>query len=75
MGGIHWLLYVCLLSPHGRDTSVTVCFFCSVKLFSAVAGPIGTKFGMRHELDASQVLRDCGGATPGDGDFDPFWGP
>ena len=41
-------------------------FFGSVKLFSAVAGPIGAKFGMRHEPDASQVLRDFGGATPRD---------
>ena len=40
-------------------------FVCSVKLFSAMAGPIGAKFGMRHEPDASQVLRDFGGATPG----------
>jgi len=40
-----------------------VCFFCSVKLFSAVAGLIGAKFSKRHEPDASQVLRDFWGAT------------
>ena len=54
MGGIHRLLYF---------------FVCSVKLFSAVAGPIGAKFGTRHEPDASQVLRDFGGATPKDGEI------
>ena len=46
-------------------------FFCSVKLFSAVAGPIGAKFGMMHEPDASQVLRDFG-ATPGTAILAPF---
>ena len=45
------------------------CFFCSVKLFSAVAGPISAKFGTRHQPDASQVLRDFGGATPRDGEI------
>ena len=44
-------------------------FVCSVKLFSAVDGPIGAKFGMRHEPDARQVLRDFGGATPRDGEI------
>ena len=44
-------------------------FFCSVKLSSAVAGPIVAKFGMRHEPDARQVLRDFGGATPRDGEI------
>ena len=54
LGGIHRLLYF---------------FVCPVKLFSAVAGPIGAKFGMRHQPDASQVLRDFGGATPRDGEI------
>ena len=47
------------------------CFFfvCPVKLFSAVAGPISAKFGTRHQPDASQVLRDFGGATPRDGEI------
>ena len=40
-------------------------FVCSVKVFSAVAGPIG----MRREPDVSQVLRDFGGATPRDGEI------
>ena len=54
---------------------VTLCmFFCSVKLFSAVAGPIGMKFGMRHEPDTSQVLRDFGGATPRDSEMPQFGG-
>ena len=44
-------------------------FFCSVKLFSTVAGPIGAKFGMRHEPYASQVLRDFGVATLRDGEI------
>ena len=48
---------------------LSVCFFCSVKLFSAVAGPIGAKFGIRHEPDASQVLRDFGGAIPREGEI------
>jgi len=56
MGGIHWLLYVFLC-------------VCSVKLFSAVARLIGAKFGMRHEPDASQVLRDFGGAIPMDSEI------
>ena len=34
-----------------------------------MAGPIGAKFGMRHQPDASQVLRDFGGATPRDGEI------
>ena len=34
-----------------------------------MAGPIGAKFGMRHEPDASQVLRDFWGATPRDGEI------
>ena len=50
-------------------------FVCPVKLFSAVGGPIDAKFGMRHEPDANQVLRDFWGATPRDGDFAPFRGP
>ena len=44
-------------------------FVCSVKLSSAVAGPIGAKFGTRHEPDARQVLRDFGGATPRDSEI------
>ena len=56
MGGIFRLLYVFL-------------FVCPVKLFSAVAGPIGAKLGMRHEPDASQISRDFGGAIPRDGEI------
>ena len=50
--------------------TVFFCLFvCSVKLFSAVAGPIGAKFGTRHKPDARQVLRDFGGATSRDGEI------
>ena len=57
MGGILRLLYVYFF---------LFFFVCSVKLFSAVAGPIGAKFDTRHEPDARQVLRNFGGATPRD---------
>ena len=59
MGGILRLLYVFLF----------VFFVCPVKLFSAEAGPISAQIGMRHHPDASQVLRDFGGATPRDGEI------
>ena len=75
MGGIIRLLYV-FLSLHTvvwegyfvycMFIFFCFCFVCSVKLFSAVAGPIGAKFGTRHEPDARQVLRDFWGATPRD---------
>ena len=64
-------LFACTYYPSIRSVGGIhwLLYFCSVKLFSAVAGPIGTKFVVRHEPDASQVLRDFGDATPRDSEI------